>query len=173
MRPVRYNVAASLDGYILDANGRYDWIPEDPAIDLPALFAKVDTVLFGRTSWVDLLKAGPLPFGPEYRLFVFSESLPAKDAVGATLVRTDAAAQVAQLRSEPGDGEIWLFGGAKLFSSLLAAGQVDRVEITVVPMLLGSGTPLVAAGIPRTALTLTETRQYPSGMVTLSYDVPR
>ena len=48
MRPVRYNVAASLDGFIADRKGEYDWIPLDPAVDFAALFAGVDTVLLGR-----------------------------------------------------------------------------------------------------------------------------
>ncbi|MGH7632529.1 MAG: dihydrofolate reductase family protein, partial [Gemmatimonadaceae bacterium] len=72
---------------------------------------------------------------------------------------------------EEGSGEIWLFGGGQLFAALLAGRQVDRVEVTVVPVLLGDGVPLVAAGIERTALTLVDTKVYPSGMVALNYSV--
>ena len=57
MRLVRYNVAASLDGFIADANGAFDWIPDDPAVDFAALFANVDTVLLGRRSW-ELVEGG-------------------------------------------------------------------------------------------------------------------
>lgn len=42
----------------------------------------------------------------------------------------------------------------------------------MVPVLLGGGVPLLQPGAPRTALTLTGARTYPSGMVTLSYTVP-
>ena len=48
MRLVRYNVAASLDGFIARADHSYDWIPDDPAVDFGALFARVNTVLVGR-----------------------------------------------------------------------------------------------------------------------------
>ena len=51
MRPVRYNVAASLDGFIAGPHGEYDWIPDDPAVDFGALFARVDTVLLGRHTY--------------------------------------------------------------------------------------------------------------------------
>ena len=80
---------------------------------------------------------------------------------------------VAALRAEAGDGEIWLFGGGELFRHLLAAGQVDTVEVTVVPILLGGGVPLLPPRAPRTRLALTSTRAYPSGMVSLSYTVQR
>jgi dihydrofolate reductase len=76
---------------------------------------------------------------------------------------------VAGLRSEQGDGEIWLFGGGVLFASLLAAGQVDLIEVTIVPVLLGAGIPLLPAGAPRMAMSMLETHTYRSGMITLRY----
>lgn len=58
MRRVRYNVAASLDGYIAGPRGEFDWIPEDPAVDFGALFGNVDTVLLGRRSYELTLEMG-------------------------------------------------------------------------------------------------------------------
>ena len=168
MRPVRYNVAATLDGFIAGPNGEYDWIPDDPTVDFASIFAKVDTMLLGRRSW-EAARAGPPPWEPHTRVFVFSRTL--AEAPGATLVRDDAVATVRALRAEPGDGEIWLFGGAQLFGTLLAAGQVDRVEVTIVPVLLGEGTPLLPPGVPRTSLRLTWTHVYPSGMIGTTYEV--
>jgi dihydrofolate reductase len=49
---------------------------------------------------------------------------------------------VAGLRAQPGKG-IWLFGGGSLFGSLLAAGLVDTVEVSVIPVLLGGGASLL------------------------------
>lgn len=67
MRPVRYNVAASLDGFIADREGGYDWIPLDPAVDFGALFARVDTVLLGRRSYELILRErGAPPIGRGY-----------------------------------------------------------------------------------------------------------
>jgi dihydrofolate reductase len=166
-KPVRYNVAATLDGYIAGPNGEYDWIPMDPTVDFAALFARVDTVLLGRKSY-EVMRAGPSPWSPAMRVYVFSGTLRPADCPGVTIVAGDAGAFVAGLRGEPGDGEIWLFGGGALFKSLLAAGQVDRVEVTVVPILLGGGIPLYPPG-PRTPLRLIDTKVYPSGMVTLRY----
>lgn len=172
MRQVRYNVAASLDGYIADAAGGFDWIPADPAVDFAAIFARVDTVLLGRRSFELTQQGGGPSWGPKMRVYVFSRTLQPQQWPGVTVVGADAAEAVAQLRAEPGTGDIWLFGGGQLFSTLLTAGQVDAVEVTVVPVLLGAGVPLVAAGIPRTELQLRRTHRYPSGMVSLIYAVP-
>jgi dihydrofolate reductase len=171
MRPVRYNVAATLDGYIAGPQGEFDWIPDDPTVDFAGIFAKVDTVLLGRRSYEVALEGGTPPWAPGARVYVFSRTLRAEEYPDVTVVSDDAGRVVSELRAEAGDGEIWLFGGGELFGSLLAAGQVDTVEVTVVPILLGGGVPLLPPGAPRTTLTLTGTHTYPSGMVTLSYTV--
>jgi dihydrofolate reductase len=173
MRPVRYNVAASLDGFIADLDGGFDWIPQDPGVDFAAIFSRVDTVLLGRRSYELVRRMGDMPWKAGTRVYVFSRTLRQADHPVVTVVADDAASVVHGLRQEQGDGDIWLYGGGELFGRLLAAGQVDRVEVTVVPVLLGEGVPLVASGIPTTALELIDTHRYPSGMVTLSYAVRR
>jgi dihydrofolate reductase len=171
MRKVRFNVAASLDGYIADPGGGYDWIPHDPAVDFAALFAGVDTVLLGRRSY-EIARGEPAtPWPADARVYVFSRTLDPGDHPEVTVVGDDAAETVAALRAEPGTGDIWLFGGGRLFGSLLAAGQVDVVEVTLVPVLLGGGVPLLPPGAPRTALALTHSRVYPSGMLAVHYEV--
>jgi len=170
MRQVRYNVATSLDGYIADANGGFAWIPHDPTVDFAAIFARVDTVLIGRRSFEVVQQGGPA-WAPAMRVYVFSRTLKPDDHPDVTVIRENSAATVAALRAEPQDRDIWLFGGGQLFSSLLSAGQVDRVETTIVPVLLGGGVSLAATGLPLTTLRLLDTHRYPSGMVTLSYAV--
>jgi dihydrofolate reductase len=171
MRRVRFNVAASLDGYIAGPNGEYDWIPDDPTVDFAGLFATVDTVLLGRRSYELVRGQGAMPWGPSTRVYVFSSTLRSEDHPGVTIVGQDAATTVSALRAEEGAGEIWLFGGGQLFSRLVAAGQVDAVEVTVVPVLLGAGVPMFPAGAGRTAMTLVHSHVYPSGMVALHYAV--
>ena len=99
-----------------------------------------------------------------------NRTLEPSDHPHVTLVGNDAEGVVADLRAEDGEGEIWLFGGGVLFRSLVLAGQVDRVEVTIVPILLGGGIPLLAPGETRLPLFLSGTHTYPSGMVTLTYE---
>ena len=172
MRRVRYSVAASLDGFIAGPNGEFDWIPEDPSVDFAAIFANVDTVLIGRRSYELTRQQGGGSWGKEMRVYVFSRTLDPAEHPDVTVVSENAAETVAALRAEPGRGDIWLFGGGELFGRLLAAGQVDSVEVTVVPVLLGGGVPLLPPGGRRAALALAGMHRYPSGMVTLTYTVP-
>jgi dihydrofolate reductase len=172
MRQLRYSVAASLDGYIADANGGFDWIPHDPTVDFAALFDRVDTVIMGRHTFEIMQSQSGPAWKPGTRVYVVSRSLSAESAPGVILVRENPVGVASSLRHEAGNGEIWLFGGGQLFATLLGGRQVDAVEVTVVPVLLGAGIPLLAAGVDRTALALTRSHVYPSGMVTLHYSVP-
>jgi dihydrofolate reductase len=140
-------------------------------VDFAGLFARVDTVLLGRRTYEVAQSYGGAPWAATTRVYVFSRTLRAEDHPAVTVVQHDAAEVVAALRHEAGSGEIWLFGGGELCAALLDSGQVDAVEVTVVPILLGAGIPLTAPLAGRTPLQLTHTQVYPSGMVALHYDV--
>lgn len=171
MRRVLYRVAASLDGYIAGPQGELDWIVHDPAVDFAKVYESVDTVLLGRRTYELTRQPGAPPWPPGWHIYVFSRTLPLDEHPAVTVVRADAGQRVAALRAAQGR-EIWLFGGGSLFRSLLAARQVDLVEVTVVPVLLGGGIPLLETGAPQTRLTLEHVERYPSGLLSLRYRVP-
>jgi dihydrofolate reductase len=171
MRPLRYNVAMSLDGYIADTHDAFDWIPDDDTVDFAGLFARVDTILIGRRTYDVMRTQDTVPWNADTRVYVISRTLTPGSHDGINIVRDDPVALASSLRHEPGDGEIWLFGGGQLFAELLAGNQVDAVEVTIVPVLLGGGIPVVASIPERAPLTLTHSHVYPSGMVALHYSV--
>ena len=51
MRRVRYSVAVTLDGFIADRDGGYDWIIMDASIDFAAIFTEFATFVMGRKTW--------------------------------------------------------------------------------------------------------------------------
>jgi dihydrofolate reductase len=170
MRRVRYRVAASLDGYIAGPNGEIDWIVPDPTIDFAAVYAGFDTVLLGRRTYELTRRPGAPPWPRGWRIYVVSRTHPAAQSPAVTVVGTDVETTVAALRAESGR-DIWLFGGGQLFASLLAAGLVDRVEVALMPGVLGAGIPLAGPDAPRSRLRLTQSDVHPSGIVSLAYDV--
>lgn len=173
MRRVRYSVAMSLDGYIAGPNGEFDWIIQDPEIDFAALFKSFDTILLGRRTFELTLTQGGAGSMPGMRVIVFSRTLHASDHPDVTLVSEDAGGVVAALRAEEGK-DIWLMGGGVLFRSLLDAGQVDCVEVGVIPVLLGGGIPLLPPPGSKAGLQLAESRIYnKTGIVSLKYTVQR
>jgi dihydrofolate reductase len=169
MRQVRYSVAMSLDGYIAGPGGEYDWIPMDPEIDFGTIFARFDTVLMGRRTYEVSLRQGGGGM-PGMRPYVFSRTLRAADHPSVTIVAENASGFIADLRRQAGK-DIWLMGGGELFRSLLEAGQIDAVDVAVIPIVLGRGTPAFPQTDLRTALTLTGSRTYAkSGIVSLQYE---
>ena len=172
MRKVRYNCAMSLDGYIAGPGDEFDWIVVDPDIDFDGLFGQFDTFLLGRRTF-EVTAAEESPVPPGSRVFVFSRTLSQGNYENVTIVGENWREVVQSLREESGK-DIWLFGGGALFSSLCEEGLVDTVEVSIVPVLLGAGIPLVAELSKRMELTLTGQRTYEkSGIVSLVYEVTR
>jgi len=171
MRRVLYRVAVSVDGYIASPRGEVDWIVPDPAIDFTKVYESVDTVLLGRRTYELTRQPGAPPWPKGWQIYVFSRTLTPEQHAGVTVVSADAGPRVAALRAGSGR-EIWLFGGGSLFRSLLTARQVDIVEVVVSPVLLGGGISLLEAGAPLTRLSLLHSQAYPSGLLSVRYQVP-
>lgn len=170
-RRLRYQVAASLDGFIAGPNGEYDWIVMDSAIDFKALHHEFDTALMGRNTYEMMTAQGGTGAMPGLDVVVFSQTLPPSGFPGVRIVNHDPAETVTALKAKPGR-DIWLFGGGALFRSLLDAGLVDTVEVAVMPVLLGNGIPLLPPGASA-KLVLTDQKTLPqSGIVVLAFSVP-
>ena len=170
-RRLRYQVAVSLDGFIAGPNGEADWIVMDSSIDFGALFAEFDTLVMGRKTHEAMTAQGGNGAIPGLDVIVFSRTLSSTSRKGLRIVRDDPRELVASLKAQPGR-DIWLFGGGTLFRTLLDAGLVDTVEVAVMPVLLGSGIPLLLPG-GRKKLVLADQKTLPaSGIVALSYSVP-
>ena len=172
MSRIRYGVAMSLDGFIAGPNGESDWIVIDPELNFAEIWAQFDTALMGRRTYEAAIERLGASAFAQMKTFVASTAIDASAHSGVTILRKLDRKQIASIRSQA-EKDIWLFGGGSLFAQLLEIGEVDTVEVTVVPVLLGSGTPLLTGPASRTRLKLTSHRIYPTGTVQLHYQIER
>jgi dihydrofolate reductase len=86
----------------------------------------------------------------------------------ATFVREEPKRVVEELRKKKGK-DIWLIGGGELAREFLKEDLVDELYLAVVPVLVGEGIPLFAAGFPQREFTLTESKTYSGDLITLKY----
>jgi dihydrofolate reductase len=160
----------SLDGYIAGPKGESDWIVMDPEIDFQALFAAFDTLLLGRKTYEATRQPGSTGGMPGVQTYVFSRTLRPADCPGV-IVSDDPTGTLTTLKANVGK-DIWLFGGGSIFRSLLELGLVDAVEVAIIPVLLGSGVPLLPPSATRAKLKLVKHRVYnETGTVLLEYAV--
>jgi len=169
MRSLVYSVATTLDGFIAGPRGEYDWIARDSGIDFVALYSRFDAGIMGRRTYEVARTRPGLLSGMRMKIVVVSTTLDPARHSGVTIVSRDIPEAVAALKAEPGK-DIWLFGGGVLFRSLLDVGLVDEVSISVFPVMLGAGVPLLPEGA-RAQLKLNESKALPSGVLMLSYAV--
>lgn len=169
MRRLVYSVATSLDGFIAGPKGECDWIFPDSGIDFRAMHSRFDTMLMGRRTYEVASTRGSFLKETGMRIVVVSTSLGSARSPEIIVIDRDVEEVVRALKAEAGK-DIWLSGGSVLFRSLFDAGVVDAIDVSVFPVLLGSGTPLFREG-HRAALKLDACNALSSGVLMLSYTV--
>jgi dihydrofolate reductase len=164
-------IAVSLDGYIADGAGDVHWLEafEKDDYGFEEFLESIGSILMGRVTYDQIISFEGWSYG-ETPTLVWSggkvEDLPA----GAVAWSENMEKTAAWLKEQAGARDVWILGGARTIQTFLDAGMIDRMDLFVIPVLLGGGVRLFGeeGGDPR-LLKLDDVQPYANGVVKLSY----
>ena len=165
-----YSGIQSLDGYVADRDGRFDWSEPDEEVHtfINGLESSVGTYLLGRRLYeVMLAWEDPSAFAgaPAY-ILDFAELWKAADKVVYSRSLDFDAGTVRQLKADA--GQDLAVGGAELAVAAIRAGLVDEYQLFVSPVAVGGGKRYLPEDV-RLELELLEERRFGNGVVFLRY----
>jgi len=179
MASLIYSAIASLDGYVEDEQGRFDWAAPDEEVHafVNDLERSVGTHLYGRRMYETMVywetdddqAAVTRDFAQIWRAaekIVYSRTLPTVSSERTRIEREFDAAAIRRLK-ESSRSDITI-GGAELGGQAIAEGVVDEYQLILVPVLVGGGKRALPTGV-RLELELLDERRFRSGVVHLRY----
>ena len=181
-RKIIVTIATSADGFIARKDGAVDWLdrprPKGEDYGMGAFFKSIDTVIYGRKTYdmaVKFVEEGiEIPDdGRNIRNYVFSRRRPPKKVLpGFEFVKEPVKKFAKRLRAQKG-ANIWMMGGGGIIASFLDEGEIDEFIISVIPVFIGEGIPLIAPSQRTVPLKLLSTKKYSDGVVSLHYAVAK
>jgi len=185
MARTQYYTATSIDGFIADEHNSLDWLFEadrasrDDEDRFGAFFAGVGAFAMGATTyeWVlahDRLLDEPQKWGEMYadvRSWVFTHrELPSIPGADLRFVSGDVQPIHAEMTDAAGTKNVWLVGGGELVGQFADAGLLDDIILSLAPVTLGAGAPLLPRHL--TGLRLEDAQTVGGTFVELRYSLP-
>jgi dihydrofolate reductase len=181
MAKLIYSAITSLDGYVADEDGKFDWAEPDEEVHrfINDLERSVGTHLYGRrlyevmVAWENLPLADEPPFIQDFAeiwraadKIVYSKTLGAVASAKTRIEREFDPDAVRQLKAAA-DRDLTV-GGPGLAAHAIEAGLVDEYHLFVAPIVVGGGTRSLPDNVRR-GLELLDERRFGNGMVHLRY----
>jgi dihydrofolate reductase len=164
-------IATSLDGFIAREDGALDWLPADGGEPhgYDEFIATVDAIVIGRKTFETVVGFDAWPYGKK-QVVVLSTTLSALTVPDGAVCEVMAGSpqEIMTRLSRRGLQHLYIDGGVTI-QGFLEAGLIQRVIITRIPVLLGSGIPLFGPLSRDIRFQHVATRSYPSGMVQSEY----
>jgi dihydrofolate reductase len=171
MGRIIFDTATTINGFLADDEHSLAWLfavdggtdPDDTLLPSGAsiMVEGSQTYEWGLREWDVVAQPGKWQeFYGDRPLFVFtSRELPVSEAADVRFLRGSVAEALPELRAAAGDGDIWVVGGGDLAGQFLDAGALDELAISVAPVALPSGAPLLPRRVESGRLRLVEARQ--------------
>lgn len=186
MTRTKYFTATSIDGFIADEHNSLDWLFEadrggdsDSTDRFGAFFADIGAMAMGATTYEWILEHERLLDEPEkwhnfygrVPAWVFtSRDLPRIPDADIRMVSGDVRPVHEQMTAAAGDRSLWLVGGGELVGQFADQGLLDEIHVSLAPVTLGAGAPLLPRRL--TGLRL-ESAEVGGGFAHLRYTLPR
>jgi dihydrofolate reductase len=176
-----YSAIASLDGYVADADGNFDWSAPDEEVHafVNDLERSVGTYLYGRRMY-EVLVAWETMSDPEPVMRDYAEIWRAADKIVYSTTLEDVASERTRIEREFDPEAVRRLkdeaasdlsvGGPHLAAEALRSGLVDEVNLLLAPVIIGGGNPALPDGV-RLQLELIDERRFAGGTVHLRYRV--
>ena len=165
-------VGVSVDGFMARPDGALDFLPAGGGEPhgYEEFMATVDALVIGRHTYETVLGFDAWPYGSK-RVFVLSTHVLASPPADAAVEHLSGTPKdVACMLAERGVRHAYIDGGMTI-QGFLREGLIQRLIVTRVPVLIGSGIPLFGALPHDVALKHIATRHYASGLVQSEYEV--
>jgi len=178
-----YLMLASLDGYVVDEQGNFDWAEPDEKVHLLVneLQRQVGTHLYGRRMYQVLVAWDTISFDDQPSFIrdyagiwrsadkvVYSSTL---DSVSSSRTRIERSFDPTAVREMKATAERDLsIGGPHLAAEALRAGLVDEISLFLAPVIIGGGTRALPGGL-RLDLELVDERRFDNGFVFVRHRV--
>ena len=164
-------IATSLDGFIARADGALDWLPvgggEPHGYD--EFMAGIDALVIGRKTFETVLAFDAWPYGTKPVIVLSTSMTELKAPAGSVCdLMSGTPHEVVARLTQRGMQHLYIDGGVTI-QGFLKAGLIQRLIMTRIPVLLGSGIPLFGSLAHDIRLEHMGTRSYPSGMVQSEY----
>lgn len=180
----QYYTATSIDGYIADDENSLSWLfqfghIESMQEDYPRFIKQVGAAAMGSTTyeWIvehENMLEHPEKWPYEIPTWVFStRELPTVDGANIKFVKGDVAPIHSDMVKVADGKNIWLIGGGDLVGQFHEKGLLDEIILSVAPVMLGSGAPLLPRKITSPPLKLTEVQKHEEVFVTLTYRIQK
>jgi dihydrofolate reductase len=175
-RKVIVHLAASADGYIARPDGDIDWLSSRPKpagfYGIGAFMRTIDTKVLGRKTYEAGLRLGGKFDGKDSTIVFSRHAAPPDAPPGVRFVSEPVGPFVSRLREQPGK-DIWLMGGGEIIASFLDADAIDEFVVSVTPVFIGDGIPLLARRDRHVKLEVLSVERFDDGVVQIRYGVGR
>ena len=171
-------IATSLDGFISRTDGSIDWLNEANRLIPPGedcgygeFWASIDALIIGRNTFEQVLSFERWPYEEKAVVVLSSRPLTIPEKLTASVTASSETPEVLLDRlGASGVKHVYVDGGVTI-QRFLAAGLIDELTITIIPILLGAGRPLFSTLEKEIRLCHVQTRIFDFGFVQSKYRV--